>query len=67
MTVTFNFAGSNTLAQQITQGAPADVFASADTQNMDKVTSGLVDDPQTFAHNKLRDRPGQATPARSRR
>src|SRR5215467_12857054 len=37
--VTYNFAGSNTLATQINQGAPADVFASADTTNMDKVSS----------------------------
>src|SRR5215467_14300510 len=50
--VTYNFAGSNTLATQITQGAPADVFASADTKNMDKVTS-LVNTPQTFARNKV--------------
>src|SRR5215469_8122055 len=49
--VTYNFAGSNTLATQITQGAPADVFASADTKNMDKVSS-LVNSPQTFARNK---------------
>jgi molybdate transport system substrate-binding protein len=44
VTVTYNFAGSNTLATQITQGAPADVFASADTKNMDKVSS-LVNTP----------------------
>jgi len=50
--VTYNFAGSNTLATQITQGAPADVFASADTKNMGKVSS-QVNTPQTFARNKV--------------
>ncbi|MGZ3608722.1 MAG: molybdate ABC transporter substrate-binding protein [Ktedonobacteraceae bacterium] len=52
VTVTYNFAGSNTLATQITQGAPADVFASADTNNMEKVSS-LVNTPQTFARNNV--------------
>ena len=52
VTVTYNFAGSNTLATQITNGAPADVFASADTNNMQKVSS-LVNTPQTFARNKV--------------
>jgi molybdate transport system substrate-binding protein len=52
VTVTNNFAGSNTLATQITQGAPADVFASADTTNMDKVSS-QVNTPQTFVKNKV--------------
>ena len=52
VTVTYNFAGSNTLATQITNGAPADVFASADTKNMEKVSS-LVNTPQTFARNKV--------------
>ena len=32
----FSFAGSSDLVTQLTQGAPADVFASADTKNMDK-------------------------------
>jgi molybdate transport system substrate-binding protein len=50
--VVLNFGGSNDLATQVQQGAPADVFASADTTNMDKVTS-LVGAPQTFARNKL--------------
>jgi molybdate transport system substrate-binding protein len=50
--VTFNFAGSQALATQIQQGAPADVFASADTTNMDKVKD-LVGDPQVFAGNLL--------------
>jgi molybdate transport system substrate-binding protein len=50
--VTFNFAGSQALATQIQQGAPADVFASADVPNMDKVKD-LVDTPQNFASNQL--------------
>jgi molybdate transport system substrate-binding protein len=50
--VTFNFAGSQALATQIQQGAPADVFASADTTNMDKVKD-LVGTPQNFASNLL--------------
>ena len=54
LSLTFNFAGSNALAAQITQGAPADVFASADVANMQKlVDAGLVDTPVTFARNKL--------------
>ena len=49
-----SFAGSSTLAAQIEQGAPADVFASADTAQMDRLTSrSLVDTPQVFAHNSL--------------
>src|SRR6266851_8524949 len=55
VTMKFNFAGTPTLLTQIEQGAPADVFASADTANMDKLkgdgfTSGT---PQVFARNKL--------------
>ena len=50
--VTFNFAGSQALATQIQQSAPADVFASADTTNMGKVSS-LVDSPKPFASNLL--------------
>ena len=37
VTVVLNFAGSGELAQQITSGAPADVFASADTTTMERV------------------------------
>ena len=51
--VTFDFAGSQALATQIRQGAPADVFASADTTNMDKAKD-LVATPQNFASNRLR-------------
>jgi molybdate transport system substrate-binding protein len=50
--VTFNFAGSQALATQIQQGAPADVFASADLPNMDRVKD-LVATPQNFASNRL--------------
>ena len=54
VTVTYNFGGSNTLVQQIINGAPADVFASADKKNMQKaVTPGLVNTPQTFVRNKV--------------
>lgn len=54
-TVRFNFAGSSDLVAQLTQGAPADVFASADTANMTKaVDGGLVSgDPVAFASNTL--------------
>lgn len=52
---TFSFAGSATLVAQIQQGAPADVFASADQANMQKVVSGgfVTGTPSVFAHNKL--------------
>lgn len=53
--VTFNFAGSSALAQQLNQGAPADVFAAAAPANMKQVTdSGTVTaTPKTFARNTL--------------
>jgi molybdate transport system substrate-binding protein len=54
LSLTMTYGGSSSLVTQIQQGAPADVFASADTKNMDKlVSAGLVEPPQTFAHNKL--------------
>ncbi|WP_026820909.1 molybdate ABC transporter substrate-binding protein [Arthrobacter castelli] len=53
--VQFNFAGSSTLARQLERGAPADVFASANQQQMRTVVdAGVVTDPAVFAHNKLR-------------
>jgi molybdate transport system substrate-binding protein len=54
LSLTYNFAGSQALVTQIQQGAPADVFASADEKNMQTlVDAGLVDIPKKFAHNKL--------------
>ncbi|GAA1256847.1 molybdate ABC transporter substrate-binding protein [Sphaerisporangium rubeum] len=53
-TVKFNFGSSATLAQQITQGAPADVFAAASPATMKTVTdAGLAGTPVTFVRNKL--------------
>ncbi|MGX9790172.1 molybdate ABC transporter substrate-binding protein [Mycobacterium sp. MMS18-G62] len=53
--VEFSFAGSSDLVTQLTQGAQADVFASADTKNMDKAAQAglLAADPVNFASNTL--------------
>lgn len=54
--IIFNFAGSQQLAQQLAQGAPADVFASADQLQMDKVVEmGRINrgSASNFAFNKL--------------
>jgi molybdate transport system substrate-binding protein len=53
--VEFSFAGSSDLVTQLTQGAQADVFASADTKNMDKAAQAglLAGDPVNFASNAL--------------
>ena len=53
-TVEFNFGASSDLATQITNGAPADVFASASPTNMDQVVSaGDAHDPRPFAVNTM--------------
>ena len=55
-TVRFNFAASGVLLQQISQGAPVDVFASADQETMDRaVTQKLIDTVtrRDFATNSL--------------
>jgi molybdate transport system substrate-binding protein len=53
--VTISFAGSQQLAQQIAQGAKADVFASADQRWMDYIREhGLIDGvPLEFVRNLL--------------
>lgn len=53
-TVRFNFGSSATLAQQIVQGAPADVFAAASPATMKTVTdASMASAPVTFARNEL--------------
>ena len=64
---TFSFDASSALVTQITEGAPADVFASADTANMDKLTEAGLNgtEPVDLRHQPADDhrRPGQ--PARA--
>jgi molybdate transport system substrate-binding protein len=52
---TFSYAGTQTLTTQLTQGAPADVFASADVAHMTTAQSaGLLHSQSVlFAHNRL--------------
>jgi molybdate transport system substrate-binding protein len=55
-TVRFNFAASGVLLQQIAQGAPVDVFASADPETMDRGAAQKLVDAATrrdFARNAL--------------
>lgn len=56
VTIALNFAGSQTLSTQLTEGAVADIFASANHAEMDKlITNGLVrqDAPVDFLTNRL--------------
>ena len=56
VTIVFNFAGSTQLAQQITEWAPVDVFASANKKQMDVATeSGRItaETGQVFVNNRL--------------
>jgi molybdate transport system substrate-binding protein len=56
VTLIFNFAGSQALRTQIEEGAPADIFASANTKEMDTlITGGFVIDgtQKIFLTNKL--------------
>lgn len=54
-TITLNFAGSSALRTQLAEGAPADVYASADEANMDGAQAdGTIDgEPRIFAENRL--------------
>jgi molybdate transport system substrate-binding protein len=56
VTVVSNFAGSQQLSQQITEGAPSDVFASANKKQMEVVIAAgevVSGTQQTFAKNRL--------------
>lgn len=56
VTITFNFGGSQNLRTQIEQGAPADVFASANSKEMDSLVTGKfvdADAPRIFLTNQL--------------
>ena len=65
--VVFSFAGSQVLSQQLNQGAPADVFASANLAQMNTaVQGGRVSFSQVFGYNRLvviipANNPGQIT------
>jgi len=52
--VRFSYGGSDTLVAQLLQGAPADVFASANQQQMQRaIDAGVVPLARVFAHNRL--------------
>ena len=53
--ITFNYAGSQALVTQLTEGAEADVFASANTTQMTKAEDAgvITGEPATFAGNRL--------------
>src|SRR4051794_16423703 len=62
--IVFNFGASSTLAQQINQGAPADVFASASPKNMDQVVSaGGAKSSTAFVRNVMEVAVPQSNPA----
>ena len=56
VTIYTNFAASNNLLKQMEQGAPVDIFASADQETMDKAQAGSLITPESrknFVENAL--------------
>lgn len=55
VTVTLNFAASSALREQILAGAPADVFASASADDMDRIAAAgaLAGESRVFARNRM--------------
>src|SRR5215475_495222 len=55
VTITYSFGASNTLATQLSQGAPADIFASANNAQMNVAITAkrIAGKPVTFAKNRL--------------
>jgi molybdate transport system substrate-binding protein len=55
VTITYSFGASNTLATQLSQGAPADIFASANATQMNAAITAkrIAGKPRTFAKNRL--------------
>lgn len=55
LSITYNFAGSQALVTQMTEGAEADVFASANNAQMTAAEENdlIAGDPITFVHNEL--------------
>jgi len=63
LSISFNFGGSGALVNQVRQGAPADVIATADPASMKGLTdAGLVEAPRVFARNKLQILVGPSNP-----
>ncbi len=55
VTIAYSFGASNTLATQLSQGAPADIFASANATQMNVAITAkrIAGKPRTFAKNRL--------------
>src|SRR5699024_7470056 len=64
-TVKFSFAGSSDLVSQISEGAPADVIATADEETMDTLAGDdlLADQPSMLASNTLTLAVAEGSPA----
>lgn len=60
--IVFNFGASSALSQQLLSGAPADVFAAANTSTMENAAE-VTDTPVLFAHNSLEIVVPQGNPA----